>query len=145
MGRLIAEIGGLEGLQKEAHRTFVKNLAHRVTQALDRMAGPRSLSAAEREIQNLCRDRFALYDPTCASQVKFVHELSSWATAAKDTPSGPEGPGQDELMAALLHDNRFEKRASRGPSRRIRTPEFSRRRPQHGRRREWDHYLGNWR
>lgn len=98
-GRLIAELGGLEGLQREAQRMFVRNLAHRVTQALDRMAGPRSLSAAERDVQQLCRDRFVLYDPTCSSQVTYVYELSKWATASEAVPSGTGGFDSEGLAS----------------------------------------------
>lgn len=142
---MIAELGGLEGLQREAHRTFVRTLAHRVTQALDKMAGPRRLSPAERDIQQLCRERFALYDPTCMNQVKFIDDLSRWADATRTTQAEPNRANDDELLSALLQESRVDKYPSRPPERRNRSGESSRRRPQYGRRREWDGYLGKWR
>ena len=128
---MIAGIGGLDGLRREAHLTFVRHLARRLTYALDGIAGTRGLTSAERALQEVCRDRFMLYDPSCDRQVRFVIELEELARCSESRTSGRRssggsasvvefsrpgsahggsahgGPGcetddRDELMAALL-------------------------------------------
>ncbi len=146
-----AELGNLEALKKEAHRTFLGQLARRITEAFDKVAGSRGLSPAEREFQQLCRDRFALFDPTCEMQIGFALELRelSLVCESKPSPSVPTRLGEpdlseDQLMSEFFRERNAERH--RVSFRRTANAAEPRpRRPEPRRRHEWGRYLGRWR
>ena len=118
------------------------------------MAGSRGLSPAERDIQEVCRDRFTLYDPTCDRQVRFVIELSELSGSspphAYQPATGFDGhreSTEDELMAALLQDDvdeavvrPIERHSTWAGQHPLRQPE-----PCTRRKEDWSDYLGKWR
>lgn len=168
---MIAEHGKLDALKEEAHRTFMQHLALRITEALDQMAGPRALSPAEQQLQQVCREEFGLYDPGCDKQLWFVRRLQALATATaprgsapvphpvepmphpiqpmphpiEPTPARVSDQQDDELMAAFLE----EEQRSAGRGRRFRRPVQATPPPtvrrDHRRRTDWGNYLARWR
>ncbi len=153
--RVSAHLGNLEALKKEAHRTFVQHLARRITEALDQMAGPRALSPEEQELQQVCREEFGVYDPSCDKQHWFARHLQALANATSTqsklpVPHPPEPAlaavsdgGGDELMAVFLKRDPADRlHQSRRPVKSTPPPTVRR---DHGRRTDWGHYLARWR
>lgn len=121
------------------------------------MAGPRALTPAEQDIQQVCREEFGLYDPGCDKQMWFVRRLRAFGNSTPSTaePPRPHPPEPspvrvpvsdaptDELMAAFLQQESPDlRRQARRP---VQFPPPPAAGPDQDRRRDWGHYLLRWR
>lgn len=153
---MIAEQGTLDALKEEAHRTFMQHLALRITEGLDQMAGPRALSPEEQELQQVCREEFGLYDPSCDKQLWFARHLQALASASsprsrtpvphpiEPTPAPVSDQPGDHLMAAFLEQEEATGRGRRF-RRPVQAPPPPTARRDHSRRTDWGNYLARWR
>jgi hypothetical protein len=79
--------------------TQITALAERVTEALDERAKGHRLSDAERELQQVCRDRFGVYSPTSNEQICFARQLAYLSRMAWLNP--PRDEHLEEWVASL--------------------------------------------